>query len=472
MALKRLLPFLLVFTATLARAEESWMGIYLQGNKLGYASYRTSPEGLDGKPGSRTDSTTVLSSKMLGAALAMKITSTTWLDPKGAPIRMKFLTESSDRSQTLLADFSVNQIKVQIDNNGAKSSKTLPIPAGAKIVDDATSAFMVGDRPPVGKSMDFYVLDPTTVSLIKNTAVYRGKMQTEVREKQTDAEMIEIQDPRATTKVFMSSKGDLLKIEGPLGMVMLPETKDEALAEADASKPKADLAFATAINTTPRIERASSLKRLRLDISGLSLERLPSDPHQTVQRSGSSWIIDVHPVAPTVSSKTTIAAAAKNREVWIKPAMHMPSSGAEFKSLAKRIIGSDKSLLGATQKVRDHVHSIMSPNAGIGVLRDASEVLKTKEGVCRDYAILTATLLRAAGIPARLCSGLLAEQGQLFYHAWVEVWTGREWIGVDSTRAERAFSAAHIKLAQGNVEEAFTFFVLDGAKVKVLETKY
>ena len=34
MAIKRLLPFLLVFTATLARAEESWMGIYLQGNDM------------------------------------------------------------------------------------------------------------------------------------------------------------------------------------------------------------------------------------------------------------------------------------------------------------------------------------------------------------------------------------------------------------------------------------------------------
>lgn len=448
------------------------MGIYLQGNKLGYASYKTSPEGLDGKPGSRTDSSTVLSSKMLGAALSMTITSTTWLDPKGVPVRMKFLTQSSDRSQTLLADFSANQIKVQIDNNGAKTVKTLPIPAGAKIVDDATSAFMVGDRPPVGKSMDFYVLDPTTVSLIKNTAVYRGKMQTEVREKQTDAEMIEIQDPRASTKVFMSAKGDLLKIEGPLGMVMLPESKEEALAEADASKPKADLAFATAINTEPRIDRASSLKSLKLSMTGLSLQSLPSDAHQTVSRSGEAWVVSVHPVKPSASAKTTIATAAKGREAWTKPAMHIPSSSAEFKTLSKKIIGSDKTVLGATQKIRDHVHSIMSPNAGIGVLRDASEVLKTKEGVCRDYAILTATLLRAAGIPARLCSGLLAEQGQLFYHAWVEVWTGKEWVGVDSTRSERAFSAAHIKLAQGNVEEAFIFFVLDGAKVKVLETKY
>ena len=113
----------------------------------------------------------------------------------------------------------------------------------------------------------------------------------------------------------------------------------------------------------------------------------------------------------------------------------------------------------------------MKANAGIGVLRDAGEVLKTKEGVCRDYAILTATIMRAAGIPTRLCSGLVNWDGSFYYHAWVEVWDGKRWLGMDSTVPYLQISATHVKLGDGNVEEAFTFTFLDKVKIEVLEAK-
>ena len=113
----------------------------------------------------------------------------------------------------------------------------------------------------------------------------------------------------------------------------------------------------------------------------------------------------------------------------------------------------------------------MSPNAGIGVLRDASEVLKTKEGVCRDYAILTATILRAANIPARLASGLVYAQEAFYYHAWTEYWDGKRWIGLDSTRPSGKVTAGHVKLAHGSVEEAFLFTFLDKARIQVLNLK-
>jgi Transglutaminase-like superfamily len=37
----------------------------------------------------------------------------------------------------------------------------------------------------------------------------------------------------------------------------------------------------------------------------------------------------------------------------------------------------------------------------------ATEILQAPEGVCPDYAILFATLARAAGIPTRLCGGIV-----------------------------------------------------------------
>ncbi|MEJ5171845.1 MAG: transglutaminase-like domain-containing protein, partial [Fimbriimonadales bacterium] len=139
-------------------------------------------------------------------------------------------------------------------------------------------------------------------------------------------------------------------------------------------------------------------------------------------------------------------------------------------ALAKKIVGAETNAARAAAKIQDWVYRELQPNAGIGVLRDAREVLKTKEGVCRDYAILTAALLRAAGVPARLASGLIYDDGAFYYHAWAEAWTGRDWVGVDSTRSRRGLSPLYIKTAQGNVEEAYNFPFLGNAKLKVLET--
>ena len=105
------------------------------------------------------------------------------------------------------------------------------------------------------------------------------------------------------------------------------------------------------------------------------------------------------------------------------------------------------------------------------MLRDASEVLKTKEGVCRDYATLTATMLRAVDIPARICAGLVYVENAFYYHAWVEFWDGANWIGLDSTLSDGRLTVGHIKLSQGNVEEAFVFTLLESVKIEVVKNR-
>ena len=56
-------------------------------------------------------------------------------------------------------------------------------------------------------------------------------------------------------------------------------------------------------------------------------------------------------------------------------------------------------------------------------LLDPAETIEDGGGVCRDLAALYASLLRAAGIPARLVAGYLAGEVNGF-HAWVEFYGG------------------------------------------------
>lgn len=76
----------------------------------------------------------------------------------------------------------------------------------------------------------------------------------------------------------------------------------------------------------------------------------------------------------------------------------------------------------------------------------AAEVLKTRQGVCQDYAHLMIALCRAKGLAARYVCGMMEGEGET--HAWVEVCDGSVWRGFDPTH-DVEISRGYLKLAHG-----------------------
>jgi len=70
----------------------------------------------------------------------------------------------------------------------------------------------------------------------------------------------------------------------------------------------------------------------------------------------------------------------------------------------------------------------------------ASEIAVRREGDCTEFAVLTATLARAAGIPARVALGVaLVAEAQRFGaygHAWAELQIGGKWVVADAALAK------------------------------------
>lgn len=67
-------------------------------------------------------------------------------------------------------------------------------------------------------------------------------------------------------------------------------------------------------------------------------------------------------------------------------------------------------------------------------LEKASYILQQGNGVCSHYAILTAALCRAAGLPARIINGPagLSDGVPRVNHAWNEVLINGQWVAVDT----------------------------------------
>jgi transglutaminase-like putative cysteine protease len=260
----------------------------------------------------------------------------------------------------------------------------------------------------------------------------------------------------------------MLFATGPLGIHMRPISREEAVC-SEGYLPEVDIASASRIVPDKPIENPSTNKSLTLKLTGANLPRLRNDYYQKIYRGedGTTTIT----IAPLTNMGTTvmISTASSQQPEFVKSALNVPAEDAQMKKLARAVLAGETDAYKASKKLSEYVFKIMRPNASIGVLRDAREILRTKEGVCRDYATLAATLMRAAGIPTKLVTGAVYSGDGFYYHAWVENWVGDRWIAFDPTLGGGLADATHIKFAEGNPEEAFITFTLDGAKIEVKE---
>jgi len=109
------------------------------------------------------------------------------------------------------------------------------------------------------------------------------------------------------------------------------------------------------------------------------------------------------------------------------------------------------------ETLRNAVHDhIEKKNLGVG-FATASEVCRTKQGDCTEHGVMLAAALRAAGIPARVASGVIyadafAGREEIFgYHMWtqalLDVGGKPRWVDLDATLRDGVpYDATHIAL--------------------------
>jgi hypothetical protein len=84
---------------------------------------------------------------------------------------------------------------------------------------------------------------------------------------------------------------------------------------------------------------------------------------------------------------------------------------------------------------------------GASLFGTSREALRSLKGDCSEAAVLTAGLLRAAGIPSRVMMGFATlDRGVFIGHAWVEAWLGGAWIGIDPALRQFPAGAGRVAL--------------------------
>ena len=175
------------------------------------------------------------------------------------------------------------------------------------------------------------------------------------------------------------------------------------------------------------------------DIYGNSIRRLRMEPGSLVIRYDAVVAVpDAWDEVGTGAPEIDIEELPGQLLHYTLPSRYCPSY--ELMDTAWDLFGSTPRGWQRVQAITDWVHENITFQYGAShALTTAADVLAARRGVCRDFAQLGVTFMRAMNIPARYVFGYIPDIGAgievspdpMDFCAWSEAWLGDRWWTVD-----------------------------------------
>ncbi|HOD50891.1 MAG TPA: transglutaminase-like domain-containing protein [Candidatus Hydrogenedentes bacterium] len=220
------------------------------------------------------------------------------------------------------------------------------------------------------------------------------------------------------------------------------------------------------------IENARARPFLKLRLTGpLTEAHLFNDERQYLADKDGAYEFSAHLIELDGFVPATLPVHDASVQEWLKPSLFIQSEDPKLIDKAKEIAGDETNALKVSTKlchwVYENVRTTFSAQ-----LSNTLEVLEHMEGDCTEHSVLFIGLARAAGLPAREVAGLIyVDNGRpgFYFHQWATVWIGK-WIDVDPTFNQPLADVTHIKLAEGDLfQQARLIPIIGQIKVQVPE---
>ena len=244
-------------------------------------------------------------------------------------------------------------------------------------------------------------------------------------------------------------------------------------AEADACYARAsfDLLAGTFV-PSPRIARYEERTdlELRLEATAGEMPDLPTEGSQAFRRIDARTAV----VSVDVLRASGEKPGDRSDPRWLKPSELIDSDSEAVRGLlAKARLGEGVSPRERANALRLLVSRHLRDKNMATAFGSASEAARSRSGDCTEHAVLLAALCRAAGIPARVASGLvyvpdLGGKGPGWgWHLWTQVLVeppfvagggGLGWVDFDATVGSegRGHHPAHILVATSDLSGGAT----------------
>jgi hypothetical protein len=424
-------------------ANTEYLGIYLKGHKVGY-----------------------LASKIDTVENGYRVYSNTYLKLSPVPGIEKEvtyrITANTDLSYGLKSfEFSMFSDNHLFEAEGERQNGKLLIEmnvAGQKRKKEyeLKSSYMpatIEGLVKTGKTGKFEFFDPSLQSLFEievedlGEDTLEGKPVKKYSVMQSGMQMV----------FWISDKGELLRSESPIGLVM---KKEERIMKEDIETVGLKLYDSYAIRVKNEIKnpRGISMLKIRLDsvdLTGLRIE----DDRQKLNGN----VLTIRKIEPGQKGKIP-----KDIEEFLQATAFIPSDDEKIKKIAGEIVG-EKEDIEAVRNIVSYVDKKLTDKPTFSI-PNALDALESGEGDCNEHSALAVALLRAAGIPSRVEVGLVYVGGAFYYHAWVGFYLGGKWISADPTFGQVIADPTHVKLEYGGFEnQAKLYRVINKLQISVLD---
>jgi hypothetical protein len=448
--------------AEIQRPAESWMNIYQKDKKIGVI-HRQFIIMETGKM--QTTENVTMQIATLGTTQVLHLKMEADLNPDMSFSSFNFEINSSLFSFKAHGFRTDDKLILFTGQPSSQQKSEIPLKdipyVGGNIYEAAFSAGLKKDA-----SRDFTIFDPSTTGIRK------------IKVTRDNDEIIPIMGKRVLTQKFcadfmgakncawLSSEGEVIKETGLLGLSMEKVSPQKA-SENMPMVADVDFTQIASVESNVKINEPGKLKELKIKIDGIRNTPLFLNGGRQVFAQRILTITKEN-LSESVTQQYDLQ---ENTRRYLEPSPLVQSDHEQIKTQAQKIVRPSDNHLQKTEKIVKWVYANIK-KAPVLSVPNALEVLNNKMGDCNEHAVLTAALLRAAGVPAQIEAGLVYQNGRFYYHAWNLAYAGN-WITVDSVFNQIPADVTHIRLTRGEGGIQLDLLgVMGKIKLEVLSTKY
>ncbi len=472
--------------------EETWEAAHLDGAKVGFVHTTVREvEGPDGKR-LRAAADMELTFRRFTSTMRVRMEQGTEETPEGRVLAV-FLRQGQEGGPQLVLAGTVEEGRLHVRVDGGRIERRLNW-SNDVVGWYGREHLFRKRRPEPGQTFSFLRYDPTFNTVV-TTRVRVGAPEEVALPAGTrkllrvDMTVDKLQVPGASAQPppsvwwldadFLPVRRQI-ELEGLGSVVLTRATREAALAAPVARAADVGLKALVPLNRAiPHpYETRAAVYRVTVRGDSDAGTALARDAHQEVRAlAGDSFELHVHP--PRAPEKRPGAGAAPAE--FLASCPYIDGSDERVRGLAARAVGEEKDPWKKARRIERWVKQSMRVDNGAPLV-SASRTARDLRGDCRHYALLTAALCRAEGVPSRTAVGLLyVEKGgrpQMGFHMWTEVWIEGQWLGLDATLGRGGVDAVHLKVADHSWQDVQSLTpllpvarVLGKVAVEVLRTE-
>ena len=447
--------------AAIQRPAETWMNIYQKDKKIGVVHRKFI---ILETGGFQTEENVIIQINTMGIIQALQISTETALNPDMSFSSFNFDLNSSLFRFNARGYVAKDKLILFTGLPSAQQKSEIPLKNIPHISGNVYEAAYIAGLEK-NTTRFFSIFDPSTLSI------------REIKVTREADEVIPIMGKRVLTQKFcadfmgtkncawLGKDGGVLKETGLLGLSM-EKVSPEKARKGIASSSNIDFAQIASIASNINITDPEKLNKIKIKINGIrNLFLLLNDGRQNFRQG----------VLTITKENLSSLTAQKNNDSkgfnqYLQPSPLVQSDHPQIKAQAEKIVLPTDNSQQKMRKIVNWVYINIEKKPVLSV-PNALEVLNNKAGDCNEHAVLTAALLRAAGLPAQIETGLIYLNGRFYYHAWNIAYVG-QWITADSVFNQIPADVTHIRLVRGEGGEQLDLLgVMGKIQMEVLSIK-